>query len=120
MPAPPHAVPPVLRLLADPRRWRLARELADGDQRVRELMAAAGQPQNLVSYHLRKLRAGGLVTARRSSFDRRDTYYSLNLDGCAQALADAASGLNPGLARLENAIPGGGRPRAWPASSSTT
>jgi protein-tyrosine-phosphatase len=67
---------------------------------VRELMAAAGQPQNLVSYHLRQLREGGLVAARRSSFDRRDTYYSLDLDGCAQALAGAASALHPGLAFL--------------------
>jgi len=74
------------------------RELASGDQRVRELVAATGQPQNLVSYHLRQLRAGGLVTARRSSFDGRDSYYSLDLDGCAQALAGAALALHPGLA----------------------
>lgn len=62
-------MPPVLRLLADPVRWRLMRELASGDQRVRELTEAAGQPQSLVSYHLRQLRAAGLVTSRRSSFD---------------------------------------------------
>ena len=71
------AVPPPLRLIADPVRWRLLRELAGGDLRVRELVAAAGEAQNLVSYHLRRLRSGGLVTARRSSFDGRDTYYSL-------------------------------------------
>jgi protein-tyrosine-phosphatase len=74
------------------------RELASGDQRVRELAAAVGQPQNLVSYHLRQLRLGGLVSARRSSFDGRDTYYSLDLDGCAKALAGAAGELHPGLA----------------------
>jgi protein-tyrosine-phosphatase/DNA-binding transcriptional ArsR family regulator len=90
----------VVRLLADPLRWRLMRELASGDFRVRELVAAAGQPQNLVSYHLRQLRSGGLVSARRSSFDGRDTYYSLDLDGCAQALAGAAVALHPGLASL--------------------
>ena len=95
----------MVRLLADPVRWRLMRELASGDRRVRELVAAAGQPQNLISYHLRQLRAGGLVTARRSSFDARDTYYSLNLDGCAQALAAAASALHPGLALLNAAVP---------------
>jgi ArsR family transcriptional regulator, arsenate/arsenite/antimonite-responsive transcriptional repressor / arsenate reductase (thioredoxin) len=98
-------VPPVVRLLADPVRWRLMRELASSDRRVRELTAAAGQPQNLVSYHLRQLREGGLVAARRSSFDRRDTYYSLDLDGCAQALAGAAAALHPGLA-LPHAAPG--------------
>src|SRR3984957_11935713 len=80
------------------------RELASGDRRVRELTAAAGQPQNLVSYHLRQLRAAGLVTARRSSFDGRDAYYRLDLDGCAQALAASVSALHPGLA-LPPAVP---------------
>lgn len=97
----------MLGLLAEPVRWRLASELAGGDLRVRELVAATGQPQNLVSYHLRQLRAGGLVTARRSSFDARDTYYRLDLDACAQALAAAATALHPGLA--PPASPGGSR-----------
>ncbi len=88
----------MVRLLADPVRWRLMRELGSGDRRVRELVAAVGQSQNLVSYHLRQLRLGGLVSARRSSFDGRDTYYSLDLDGCARALAGAAVALHPGLA----------------------
>jgi ArsR family transcriptional regulator, arsenate/arsenite/antimonite-responsive transcriptional repressor / arsenate reductase (thioredoxin) len=111
------SVPPVVRLLADPVRWRLMRELASGDQRVRELSAAVAQPQNLVSYHLRQLRAGGLVAARRSSFDGRDTYYSLDLDACAGALTGAASALHPGLPALpavglqSAAVPGAGRPR---------
>ena len=95
----------MVRLLADPVRWRLMRELAYGDRRVRELVAAVGQPQNLVSYHLRQLRLGGLVSARRSSFDGRDTYYSLDLDGCAKALAGAAGALHPGLT-LVSAAPG--------------
>jgi protein-tyrosine-phosphatase/DNA-binding transcriptional ArsR family regulator len=97
-------VPAVVRLLAEPVRWRLMRELASSDRRVRELTAAVRQPQNLVSYHLRQLRAGGLVTARRSSLDGRDTYYSLNLDGCARALAASVSALHPGLA-LPPAVP---------------
>jgi protein-tyrosine-phosphatase/DNA-binding transcriptional ArsR family regulator len=98
-------VPAVMRLLAEPVRWRLMRELASGDQRVRELTAAVRHPQNLVSYHLGQLRAAGLVTARRSTFDGRDTYYSLDLDGCAQALAASVSALHPGLA-LPPAVPG--------------
>jgi ArsR family transcriptional regulator, arsenate/arsenite/antimonite-responsive transcriptional repressor / arsenate reductase (thioredoxin) len=108
------SVPPVVRLLADPVRWRLMRELACGDRRVRELSAAAGQPQNLVSYHLRQLRAGGLVTSRRSSFDGRDAYYSLDLEGCSKALAGAASALHPGLVSVpagspeRAAVPGSG------------
>ncbi|HVT70090.1 MAG TPA: metalloregulator ArsR/SmtB family transcription factor, partial [Trebonia sp.] len=93
-------VPPVFRLLADPVRWRLLRELAAGDRRVRELTEALDQPQNLISYHLRQLRAARLVTARRSSFDARDSYYRLDLDGCAAALSGSVSALHPGLAAL--------------------
>jgi ArsR family transcriptional regulator, arsenate/arsenite/antimonite-responsive transcriptional repressor / arsenate reductase (thioredoxin) len=100
------SVPLSLRLISDPVRWRLLRELADSDLRVRELVAALGQPQNLVSYHLRRLRSGGLVTARRSSFDGRDTYYSLDLDACTQALAGAAAALHPGIAATGAAFPG--------------
>jgi ArsR family transcriptional regulator, arsenate/arsenite/antimonite-responsive transcriptional repressor / arsenate reductase (thioredoxin) len=94
-----------MRLLAHPVRWRLMRELACGDRRVRELVAAVGEPQNLISYHLRQLRAGGLVTARRSSFDARDTYYSLDLDASAHALAGAAASLHPGLLLASAAAP---------------
>jgi protein-tyrosine-phosphatase/DNA-binding transcriptional ArsR family regulator len=101
--------------LADPVRWRLMRELASGDRRVRELVAAVGQSQNLVSYHLRQLRSGGLVSARRSSFDGRDTYYSLDLEGCSRALAGAAVALHPGLASLASGSDAAG-PAAGPAS----
>src|SRR5262249_43817140 len=55
------------------------------------------QPQNLVSYHLAQLRASGLVRARRSSLDGRDTYYHLDLTRCAQSLATAGAALHPGL-----------------------
>ncbi|MFC7713828.1 ArsR/SmtB family transcription factor [Nonomuraea recticatena] len=51
--------PAFLRLAAHPLRWRLLTELAAGDYRVRELVELVGQPQNLVSYHLRLLRAVG-------------------------------------------------------------
>ncbi len=76
------ATPAFLRLAAHPLRWRLLTELAVGDLRVRELTALVQAPQNLVSYHLRLLRKGGLVTAARSSFDGRDSYYRLDLDPC--------------------------------------
>jgi protein-tyrosine-phosphatase len=56
-------------------------------------------PQNLVSYHLRLLREGGLVTARRSSYDGRDSYYHLEVDRCADALTDSAATLHPALRR---------------------
>jgi ArsR family transcriptional regulator, arsenate/arsenite/antimonite-responsive transcriptional repressor / arsenate reductase (thioredoxin) len=95
--------PPFVRLAGDPLRWRLLRELAGSDRRVRELVEAVGQPQNLVSYHLGRLRAAGLVTARRSSFDGRDTYYHLDVDRCAHALADTGTALHPGLRLLDPA-----------------
>jgi protein-tyrosine-phosphatase/DNA-binding transcriptional ArsR family regulator len=103
--------PPFARMAADPLRWRLLRELAHSDRRVRELVALAGQPQNLVSYHLGRLRAAGLVDARRSSFDGRDTYYHLDLARCAQSLASAGAALHPGL-RLDPAPPADHRPDA--------
>jgi protein-tyrosine-phosphatase/DNA-binding transcriptional ArsR family regulator len=72
--------PPVLfQLAGHPLRWRLLAELAASDLRVRELTELLDRPQNLVSYHLRLLRAGGLVAAHRSSFDGRDAYYTLDL-----------------------------------------
>ncbi|WP_433430488.1 ArsR family transcriptional regulator [Nonomuraea sp. CA-141351] len=93
-----------MRLAGHPLRWRLLAELACSDLRVRELVTLVGQPQNLVSYHLRLLRDGGLVTATRSSFDGRDSSYHLNLDRCAEALAGAGIALHPAL-RLRPAPP---------------
>ncbi len=89
--------PPFLALAGEALRWGLLRELARSDLRVGELVAAVGQPQNLVSYHLRKLRSGGLVSARRSSADGRDTYYSLDLARCAALLTETGAALHAGL-----------------------
>src|SRR3954451_22651515 len=91
------APPTFVRLAAHPLRWRLLAELADSDYRVRELVARVDQPQNLVSYHLRLLRDGGLVTATRSSFDGRDSYYHLDLDRCADELTVTGPALHPAL-----------------------
>jgi protein-tyrosine-phosphatase/DNA-binding transcriptional ArsR family regulator len=93
----PAGPPPFLRLAAEKVRWDLLRELSRGDRRVGELTTAMGQPQSLVSYHLRKLKSGNLVTSRRSSADGRDTYYSLDLEQCAALLAEAGQALHPGL-----------------------
>jgi protein-tyrosine-phosphatase/DNA-binding transcriptional ArsR family regulator len=92
-----HATPVFVRLAAHPLRWRLLSELAASDRRVRELVELAGQPQNLISYHLRLLRGGGLVTAHRSSFDARHSYYHLDLDRCAQELSAVGLALHPAL-----------------------
>ena len=97
--------PGFLALAGHPVRWRLLSELASSDRQVRELTALAGQPQNLVSYHLAKLRAGGLVVMRRSSADGRDAYYSIDLSRCGELLTAAGAALHPGL-RLMPPPPG--------------
>lgn len=99
------AAPAFVQLAAHPLRWRLLTELAASDYRVRELVERVGQPQNLVSYHLRLLRGGGLVTVRRSSFDGRDSYYHLDLERCGYGLADAGTSLHPALGFDPAALP---------------
>ena len=91
------APPEFLQLAGHPLRWRLLGELARSDRLVHELTGAVGQPQNLVSYHLGKLRDGRLVSARRSSADRRDTYYGLDLARIGGLLSAAGGALHPGL-----------------------
>jgi protein-tyrosine-phosphatase len=83
--------------MADHQRWRLLSELAHSDRRVGELTELLGKPQNLVSYHLGELRDAGVVTARRSSADRRDTYYRLDLVQCRDLLGAAGAALHPAL-----------------------
>src|SRR5829696_5465365 len=94
-----HTAPAFVRLAGHPLRWQLLTELAHSDFRVRELVTRVDQPQNLVSYHLRLLRDGGLISARRSSFDGRDSYYHLELDRCADALTGSGAALHPALRR---------------------
>jgi ArsR family transcriptional regulator, arsenate/arsenite/antimonite-responsive transcriptional repressor / arsenate reductase (thioredoxin) len=90
--------PPFLQLAGHPIRWRLLGELARSDRAVRELTGSLGEPQSLVSYHLGQLRNGGLVTMRRSSADRRDSYYAIDLERCGELLRSSGSALHPGLA----------------------
>jgi len=98
------APPTFVRLAGHPVRWRLLTELARGDRRVSELTAAVAAPQNLVSYHLGELRNAGIVTARRSSADRRDVYYRADLLRFRDLLAQAGGALHPGL-RLGPLLP---------------
>ena len=91
------ASPEFLKLAADPVRWRLLDALSGGDLRVGELCARLDRRQNLVSYHLGRLRSAGLVQRRRSSADGRDGYYLLDLKRCAEMLGEVAGALHPGL-----------------------
>jgi ArsR family transcriptional regulator, arsenate/arsenite/antimonite-responsive transcriptional repressor / arsenate reductase (thioredoxin) len=89
--------PPFVRLVAHPLRWQLLRELVQSDRAVRELTELLDESQNLVSYHLRRLRDGGLVDARRSSADGRDSYYAVDLSACQEALQATGGSLHPAL-----------------------
>jgi protein-tyrosine-phosphatase/DNA-binding transcriptional ArsR family regulator len=89
--------PEFLQLAGHPLRWRLLGELARSDRLVHELTGLVGEAQNLVSYHLGKLRDGRLVSARRSSADGRDTYYGLDLARVGGLLSAAGGALHPGL-----------------------
>lgn len=105
--------PAVLKLLAHTHRWRLVQALAGSDRRVGELVAVLGEPQNLVSYHLRQLKSVDLVRERRSAADQRDVFYSLNLEGLQRDLAATPELLHSGLGaqldddRIRQALPAG-------------
>ncbi|MBL6939552.1 MAG: ArsR family transcriptional regulator [Alphaproteobacteria bacterium] len=93
----PVSPPEFLQLAGHPLRWQLLSELARSDRVVSELTDLVGETQNLVSYHLGKLRDARLVSARRSSADRRDTYYALDLMRIGSLLSDTGTALHPGL-----------------------
>ena len=89
--------PGLLKLLGNEVRWRLLASLAASDHKVNELVAAVGQPPNLVSYHLGQLRAARMVTERRSSADARDVYYTLDLERLQTAFERCAGSIHPAL-----------------------
>jgi protein-tyrosine-phosphatase/DNA-binding transcriptional ArsR family regulator len=97
-----------LKLLAHDQRWNLLVALAGSDLRVQELMARVGEPANLVSYHLRRLREHALVRERRSSADARDVYYSVDLDRVAYLYQAAGASLHPGLVQSISGPPPAG------------
>jgi protein-tyrosine-phosphatase len=107
--APALAPPEFLQLVGHPLRWQLLGELARSDRTVHELTGRVGEAQNLVSYHLGKLREAGLVSARRSSADGRDAYYTAELTRINERLTATAGALHPGL-RITPPAGGGDAP----------
>lgn len=89
--------PEVLKLAGHPIRWSVLTRLVRSDYRVQELVTFLQLPQNLVSYHLRQLRDGNLVTERKSSADERSVYYSLDLERFRVLYVQAGSQLHPAL-----------------------
>jgi ArsR family transcriptional regulator, arsenate/arsenite/antimonite-responsive transcriptional repressor / arsenate reductase (thioredoxin) len=103
--------PQALMVFGNQHRWALLSHLAHGDRRVGELTQLVGQPQNLVSYHLRELRDAGFVSSRRSSLDGRDTYYRLDLDRCGALLCDTGAALHPALRFVASTVTPPRRPK---------
>jgi ArsR family transcriptional regulator len=67
-----------LKVLAEPKRLLIVNLLMDGVQCNCELGDALQMPPNLISHHLSKLRAVGLVNVERDAVDSRWVYYSVN------------------------------------------
>lgn len=93
----PIQAPGFLKLLAHELRWNILVLLGRSDYCVQELVRLLGQPQNLVSYHLRRLHEQQLVTERRSTADGRDIYYSIDLNTLRTLYFAAGDSLNPAL-----------------------
>ncbi len=55
----------VHKALSDPTRLRMIQRLAEGSATVSDLMRHVDLSQPLVSWHLRRLRAAGIVETRR-------------------------------------------------------
>ncbi len=86
-----------LKALGDETRLSIVRLLASTDMTAGEIQAQLGAPQNMVSYHLRMLRAIGLLRDRRSSRDARDVYYSVDLNGMQRLYQAIGVAIHDGL-----------------------
>jgi ArsR family transcriptional regulator, arsenate/arsenite/antimonite-responsive transcriptional repressor / arsenate reductase (thioredoxin) len=89
--------PSVLGVLAHDLRWTIVGLLVPGDLRTSEIVERTGQAPSLVSYHLTRLRDAGLVSARRSAADGRDSYHALDLAALGDAVVAVAGQIHPRL-----------------------
>lgn len=81
----------LFRALSDEKRLRILEILRGGERCVCDLVDALGAGQSLLSFHLKTLKAAGLVTDRREG---RWSYYMLNEDALAE-VEDFLSTLQP-------------------------
>jgi ArsR family transcriptional regulator, arsenate/arsenite/antimonite-responsive transcriptional repressor len=82
-------------------RLRIVKRLSTGAASVTELIEHVGLSQPLVSWHLGRLRASGIVTTRRSG---RETLCSLRPEAFDEALSRERMLLGLGLPRSPQAI----------------
>jgi ArsR family transcriptional regulator, cadmium/lead-responsive transcriptional repressor len=78
----------VHKALADVNRLRIVRRLAEAEATVAELVAQVGLSQPLVSWHVGRLRAAGLVATRRSG---RETFCRLRPEAFEEFAARQAT-----------------------------
>jgi len=93
----PGELVPFFRAVGDETRLAIVRLLALTDLRAGEIVAHLRMPQNAVSYHLKQLRAIGVLRDRRSSVDARDVYYRVDHARLTALYLAAGDVLQPGL-----------------------
>jgi ArsR family transcriptional regulator, cadmium/lead-responsive transcriptional repressor len=88
------------KALADVNRLRIVRRLADGPATVTELIEHVGLSQPLVSWHLGRLRAAGIVVTRRNG---REAICSLRPEAWVEFAARERDALGIGRAEAASA-----------------
>jgi DNA-binding transcriptional ArsR family regulator len=84
-----------LKLLADPTRRQIFLLVMSGEICNCELAGTLGLPQNLVSHHVRKLRAAGLVEEHPDPYDGRWSHFTVNTAALAVAWQGLEQALHP-------------------------
>ena len=97
----------LLRLLADANRRRIFLRLLRGEYCNCELSAELALPENLVSHHVRKLRAAGLVSEHRDPSDARWVHIRIDLEALGAAWSSLSDALDPARAGVR--LPACGR-----------
>ena len=85
-----------LKVLAEPKRMLIFNLLMEGVQCNCELGDFLQKPPNLISHHLSKLRATGLVDVERDAVDSRWIYYSINRAALDELNSAFGAFFNPG------------------------
>ncbi len=84
-----------LKVLAEPKRLLIFNLLMQGVQCNCELGDNLQMAPNLISHHLSRLRAAGLVNVERDAFDSRWVYYSINRAALEELNAAFGAFFNP-------------------------
>jgi ArsR family transcriptional regulator len=85
-----------LKVLAEPKRLLIFNLLMEGVQCNCELGDALQMAPNLISHHLSKLRAVGLVEVERDALDSRWVYYSVNRSALEELNSTFGAFFDPG------------------------